>query len=307
MKIYAILDHPGYNKTMGPVFEEWQKQGHEIKVDMYFDEEKVEWCDVIFGEYIQGGVVHALKKKNLNKPIYVRGIDIDLYFGHYLGVDLAKAEALMFINDYMREWAVENYKRTGKKLPEVIETVHLGVDMSKWTFSERSTQRSKRVGWINAVWSGKGINLLAELIYELNKVDPEYTWDVVGQVKEPWVGKYFDEFIKKNNLQDKVNRIDRVKSVDKWADGISHIVSTSMKECMSLPIAECMAKGIKPVVNAWWGADNLYPAKHVFNSVREAVEMITNNDYNSSEYRQFIEDNYSIKKQVNLLNKIMGL
>ena len=89
-------------------------------------------------------------------------------------------------------------------------------------------------------------------------------------------------------------------------NGIDFIMSTSMKECMSLPLVEGMAKGIKPIIHNWWGADELYGKEYVWNSIDEILPSLEGN-YDSNKYRQFIANNYSLEKEVNKLNEIMGI
>ncbi len=306
MKIYIIVDHTGYNKTLLDVAEKWREAGHEIKIDMYYDIEKAMWCDIIFGEYIQGGVVHAVNDKNLDKPIVMRGIDIDLYFGHYMGLDWDRCKAVLFINNYMREYIVDKYKAAKGVEPKcLIETVELGVDVNRFNYKER--QPGKTIGWLNAIGPAKGIELLCQIIYKMVKYNKEYKFEIVGQCGTLWLEKYIEEFLARNGLSDNVNIKSSVADVDKWMDGIDYIMTTSMKECMSLPIAEGMAKGIKPVIHNWWGADQLYPGDLVFQTAEQACDIIMSPQYDSNFYRKYILDHYTSDKQFNKLNKIMGL
>jgi glycosyltransferase involved in cell wall biosynthesis len=305
MKIYVIPDHTSANKTMLETCDIWRGQGHEVQVDMYYDIEKANWCDVIFGEYIQGGVCHAVLDKNISKPIVMRGIDIDLYFGHYMGLDWDRCKSVLFINDYMKDYTCQRYFAGNHKPTKCnIDVVKLGINADKWTFNDKSKSHGKTVGWLNNFWSGKGIDLLVQIIYKLCKLDNEYNFKVVGSCSEPWLEQYFEEFIKRNGLKNNVERIDRVVDVNSWMDNIDFIMSTSMKECQSLPMLEGMAKGIKPIIHHWWDAKQLYPESLVFQSVDEAIEMILH-DYDSNYYRNFVEQNYDVKKQANLLLKYL--
>jgi hypothetical protein len=90
-------------------------------------------------------------------------------------------------------------------------------------------------------------------------------------------------------------------------ENINYLLSTSMKECMSLPIAEAMAKGIKPVIHNWWGADQLYPKELCSYSLEGMIDIVKEKEYNSIFYRKHIEDNYDLDKQVDKLNNIIGL
>lgn len=304
MKIYIIPDHNGYNKTILNVADKWREQGHEVQVDMYYDVAKAEWADVVFGEYIQGGIIHAMQDKTMKTPIIMRGIDIDLYYKHFQGVDWNRCSAVLFINDYMRKWIIEQYKTAHNNVNILcpVETVALGVDVPKWSYRER--QAGKTIGWLNNFWSGKGVELLCQVIHKLSPLG--YKFEVVGNSNEHWIFKYFDEFIERNGLSANVRRVKWVEDVNEWMEKIDFVMSTSMKECMSLPLAEAMAKGIKPVIHNWWGANELYGKEFVWNSVDEILPILEG-EYDSAKYRKFIEDNFSLDAEVKKLDKYLKL
>ena len=301
MKIYAILDHRAANKTFLGVAEELKKRGHEVQVDMYYDIEKANWCDVIFGEYIQGGIIHALKDESMKKPIVARGVDIDIYFGHFLGVDLNRCKSVLFINDYMKDLVLLKCKGAGKEVKVPVEVVHLGVDLDKFTYRERKAG-GKQIGWLSKIWSGKGIELLCQLIYKLVQQNKEFKFDIVGKIAEPWVGKYMEEFIKRNNLDSNVNRIESVVDVNDWMEKQDYMLSTSMKECMSLPMIEAMAKGIKPIIHHWWDAAQLYPKELVWEGIDDAIKLILEDSYDSNAYREHAKQ-FDMKIQVDKLEQ----
>lgn len=307
MKICVIVDHRVANKTILGVVKRWEADGHDVHVDMYYDNEKVEWADVVMCDYIQGGTCDLFHDMdNITTPVHVRGIDIDLYYAHFMGLDLNRFTSLMFINDYMRQYAVDKYESANHKITIPIHTVPVGIETKDWKYNDKSSEHGKKIGWINNFWSGKGVGILCQVIYNILKEDREYTFEVVGNCSEPWLEKYFEEFIKSNDFQDRVKRINNVVSVNDWLDKMDYILSTSMKECQSLPMLEAMAKGIKPLIHNWWGADKLYPDKLVWNGVNEIMPMLQG-EYNSREYRDFVIEHNTIKKEYNLLNEILGI
>ncbi|MEK7399756.1 MAG: hypothetical protein AAB116_22680 [Candidatus Poribacteria bacterium] len=50
----------------------------------------------------------------------------------------------------------------------------------------------------------------------------------------------------------------------------------------------------------------MYPDKYIFNSVKDFSEMVLNDDYNSAEYRKYIEENYSQERQFNEIEKLIN-
>ncbi|MCK5591383.1 MAG: glycosyltransferase family 4 protein, partial [Candidatus Pacebacteria bacterium] len=186
-----------------------------------------------------------------------------------------------------------------------VEVVNLGVDIDKLTYRDRKP--GKTIGWLNRIGSGKGIELLCQIIYKMVKYSKDYKFEIVGQCNTAWLMKYLIEFLNRNGLNDNVKIMPEVVNVNEWMDSIDYIMSTSMKECMSLPLAEGMAKGIKPVIHNWWGADELYPGDLIFQTAEQACDIIMSQQYDSNFYRKFVEDKYTLNMQVNKLNKIMGL
>jgi len=59
-----------------------------------------------------------------------------------------------------------------------------------------------------------------------------------------------------------------------------------------------MAMGIKPVIHDFYDAKELFDPQWLFRTVDEAVQMITSDDYDSAYYRAFVEQRYSLDKQV---------
>jgi len=308
MKIYCIVDHLGYNLTLLPIIEKWREQGHEVEVDMYYDTAKKDRADVIICDYIQGGACDLMRDiDNIKVPVYLRGIDIDLYYGHYLGIDLNRTAGVMFIADFMREMAKNCWEETNRPLTVPFTTTKLGIDADKWVFRDRSSSRGKTIGWINNLWSGKGVELLCQIMYNLIKKDPEYKFELAGNVSEPWLLIYLEEFVKINGLENNYHHSGRVPSVDKWMDGIDYMLCTSMKEALSLPMIEGMAKGIKPIIHHWVGADDVYPKNHIYETVDQAVAMIMFDDYNSNEYREWVIREHNLDNAVKQLNELLNI
>ena len=84
--------------------------------------------------------------------------------------------------------------------------------------------------------------------------------------------------------------IDR-RSLDSWWDEKNYCLSTSLTEGNPNNVLEAMAKGIKPIVHAWPGAEDQFD---VFYSAREAAAEILRGSYNSAEYLNTVKQNHSV-------------
>jgi ubiquinone/menaquinone biosynthesis C-methylase UbiE len=67
-----------------------------------------------------------------------------------------------------------------------------------------------------------------------------------------------------------------------------------------------MARGIKPIIHNFDGAKTLWPNELIYNTIDEAVEKITEESYDSENYRRFIEDNYTLEEQINALETVLN-
>jgi hypothetical protein len=75
---------------------------------------------------------------------------------------------------------------------------------------------------------------------------------------------------------------------------MDYCLSTSISEGNPNNVIEAMAKGIKPIVHNWPGAEDQFPMS-IFNSVDEAVKLLTENTYESRMYRGSVESKFSLK------------
>ncbi|HPB88201.1 MAG TPA: glycosyltransferase, partial [Thermotogota bacterium] len=80
-------------------------------------------------------------------------------------------------------------------------------------------------------------------------------------------------------------------------------------EGYGMAILEAMSKGIKPIIHNFYVADEFYSEQYLFNTVGQAVDMITNEPYDSTEYRRFAEQHNETKQLEEiseLVREVMG-
>jgi glycosyltransferase involved in cell wall biosynthesis len=111
--------------------------------------------------------------------------------------------------------------------------------------------------------------------------------------------------VKALGLESHVRFYGWVDDIVSWLSDKQYIVSTSVLESFGYGIAEGMACGVKPLIHNFIGANQLYPAKYCFNSIREFAAMVQDSDYDSGAYRRYIEEHYSLTKQLNEIEKLI--
>jgi 2-polyprenyl-3-methyl-5-hydroxy-6-metoxy-1,4-benzoquinol methylase len=147
---------------------------------------------------------------------------------------------------------------------------------------------------------------------ELHRLNNNYklffAGDFSGDHEQGTLEWYMRYIVEKLGLQDNVffdGFIDNHKLPD-WLEDKHYIVTGSIAEGHPVGIMEAMSCGLKPVIHAYPGVENHYPNKYIYRDVQEFIKIITDDEYDSFEYSQFISENYSLEKQLNLIKDILN-
>jgi glycosyltransferase involved in cell wall biosynthesis len=84
------------------------------------------------------------------------------------------------------------------------------------------------------------------------------------------------------------------KDIPSWMQDKDFILSTSISEGNPNNVIEGMATGLKPVIHNWPGAKEQFPEDCVFDTVEQAVKLITEGGYNPLACREWVEKHYSM-------------
>lgn len=321
-----ILLHDPYGmKFTQDMKEYWESQGHEVEYQRYYNPKLAnEWADIIWFDTMDNNIASAtnpsaailddnanyvpwdLHEMDLtNKKVIVRGIDIEVWQGHWANAKWDVVDDLIFIAPHIRNLVdldtLPDYKGLN------VHTIPCGVNLDRFTFAER--QPGFDVAIVSEKWNSKGTHLLLQVILKLSQLDHRYKFHWLGQRSDhPWEYAYFDEFVEYHQLPiEFTNILNDGRNVNDFLEGKNYLLHGSIKEGYSYATAEAMAKGIKPVVHRFYGADGIWPGM-TWNSIDQAVEMITNDEYDSASYRQFLIDHrLTLPQQMEEFNKIIGV
>ena len=306
MKIY-IGDHLGEHKTTREL-EKWlTSKGHEVHWDVYYENVKgpdsrswIEWADIVFFEWCEGMVNLCLKdgwaKK---KPIYCRAMDIEIWAGQAEAEDLNGLTGLAYTSKAYYKVLEDGWKRLGKKYSFPKTHIPLSIDMSEWTYKERTPQYNVAV--IGHMWDSKNPSLIPHFVhYLINRTkNKEWKFYIQGYWRHDvwrWYYEYMKHIIVEMGLQNNIFLSeDRIDSLDTWLEDKSYLVTFSMKDAFSLIVGEAMAKGVKALPHNFIGAKDIW-GKYVWTTFDELARKMVDDDYNSKEYYQFVRDNYSNEK-----------
>lgn len=318
----ALFDPYSLKFTRG-MKEWWETHGHEVQYQQYYNPQLVEWADVVYFETCDNNLKSATKPGEAilgddanyspwdmhdmdlsNKQIIVRPIDIEVWQGHHLESRWDVVDDVVFIANHIRNLAQPD------SLPERkdslrVHTIPCGVDLEKFTFAER--QPGFDIAIVSEKWNSKGTHLLLQVILKLTQLDSRYRFHWLGQRSDtPWEYAYFDDFVEHHHLPiEFTNILNDGTSVNDFLEGKNYLLHGSIKEGFSYATAEAMAKGIKPVVHRFFGADDIW--ENTWDSIDQAVDMITSGTYDSQSYRQYLIDHrYTLPQMMESIDSIIN-
>lgn len=291
MRLY-ICDHLGAHKTTR-VMERWfADRGHEVRYDTYWNPEVMAWCDVSFFAWCEGMAAMALDDaEKYNKPIFIWATDIEIYHRQYNGMKFEKAAGLFYMSKFLFRLMDQDidFKRNYPRLP--IRHLPLVIDTKEWTYKER--EFNPNIAVIGEMWAAKTPAMIPQLLHELYKVRPYDKWkvSVLGTWHNDgwrWARVYFDHILKELDIEDKVELIDYVSSVDEWLEDKGTLVTFSQKDAFSLIVGEALAKGIRAFPHNFPGAKAIWN-NYVWSSLDELVNKVACHQTDSNKHLEFVK------------------
>lgn len=273
------------------------KEDYEVKkiivTEYHQIDEEIKWADICWFEWCDELVIYASKLDiALEKYIICRLHSYEA-FTHYPSlVNFNAVDKLIVVADFIKE-------NISKKIDfdkDKIVVIPNGINLDKYTFVNKTDGYDiAYVGYIN---HKKGPMLLLHTFKKIFDIDNRYKLHIAGLFQEERYVLYFNQMIEEMGLANNIFYDGWIDNLNEWLEDKNYVLCTSVLESQNISVMQAMAKGTKPIVHNFVGAREIYDDKYIFNTIDEAVELITNQDYDSYEYRNFIETNYSLIKQI---------
>jgi glycosyltransferase involved in cell wall biosynthesis len=256
--------------------------------------ELLDWADLAWFEWCDQLLIEATKLPKKCKMI-CRLHSYEAFTDMPAKVDWSKVDRLILVNPNVAAILDEYHS-----IPVKREIVYNGVDLDKFAFREKQVHGKKvcSLGFINYK---KNPGLLLYCFKALHEYDPEFTFYVAGQHQDPRIKAYFDHMLKRLNIP--VTFDNWVTDVPGYLSDKDFVISTSLFESFHYSIAEGMACGVLPLVHAWPGSENIYPAEYLFDTPADCVRLVgrlMNCDRNelARTNREYIADRFSLDRQI---------
>lgn len=266
--------------------------------------EAIKWADIVWLEWANELAVEVTRKvpELARKKVICRLHSYEVFTNFPRQIDWTKIDRLVFVANHIKEIFHELHPDI--QLNSEKETVvHNGVDLDKFKFTVHGPGYNlAAVAHINykkdpAMW----LQIIAKLV----KLDRNYKLHIAGDFQDPRYKVYFEHAIKEMGLQNNMILHGWVSNIDQFLEEKNYVISTSIHEGHPYNVMEAMARGIKTLILNYRGAREQWPSELLYNTLDEAIGMVTNGGYDSENYRKFIETNYALEKQLNAIYEIL--
>lgn len=301
MKI-AVSDNNNRKFIQG-LIDRWQQNDHEVKFELGTNPALFQWADVYFIDSCDHNAQVASQAKKFNCKLYIRVLDIEAWVNHPAGVKWENVDGVIFINRRIKE-LVESYAN----LKTQIAIIPCGVDLNKFNLKKQMAgKKIVQVVGKGRIYNDKRVDDAVRILHQLRKIDSQYTLSVVGtDSTQNYYLAYLKELVKESGLSESVEFINYIPDLNEWLEDKDYMITPGIKEAFSFATAEVMAKGIKPVINHFWGAHELWPTEYIYYDFEEAVNMLLAKP-EPEKYREYIQNKYNLERFYKEMNDFMGI
>ncbi len=264
--------------------------------------EAMEWCDICWFEWCTNIAVAASKMPKMCKTI-VRLHRYEAYEQWPQKVNWQNIDVLLTVGNEVTIQALKD------KVPSIesqtsLEVIPNGVDLSRFEFRERP--RGKNIAFLANLRMVKNPAFAIQCMQKLHYIDPEYRLFFAGDFQDDVLEQYLMHMVDTLGLRDVVF-FDGVQSdVNSWLQDKHFIILTSVCEGQPVGVLEAMACGLKPVIHNFLGAECIFPREFLFNIAEEFCEQIISDQYEPHRYRKFVEEKYSLTRQLCSVGKLFA-
>lgn len=305
MKIAIISKIPNFTEDLQSY---WQTQGHQTRWAGDFSKELGSWMDAAFFDFVGYELAEASRSKwGGKKPLVGRLNRIEFHEKNLerYDFDWSKIKALVFGSKWYLRLTQERYPKLKDKV--LFCHVPYGVDLNRFGFRSRNGS-GRNIAWVakSFSWKKGPIQALMALHMLVSETNENWQLYMKGGSEESGISEWKDYLLANfPSISEHVAFVSWVPDINEWLEPMDYILSTSFLEAFHYAVGEAMAKGIKPLIHCWAGSLEIWPRKYIWLSHQELLRMIQG-PFNSGEYRDFIKENYPLKKMASKLEELLS-
>jgi len=257
-------------------------------------------ADVVWLEWADGLPIQVLKAYDAKFILRIHRYELfqQRTIDALRTVDPSKISQLLFVSPYVKRIGVSKFPwmKEGVVIPNLIDT-------SKWQFRER--QKGGNILFLGRMSYVKNLPMMLNYFYELHyyffdRSPIDFQLHIVGDISDPELQHYYENFIEKSWIGDQISYHGRVDhdELRKLMKSMHYIACTSIFESQGVGILEGMASGLKPVIYSFPSAEFFFPDRYLFLDRNQFLSHfdssnLTYGHYRPIEYRSFVDVNFS--------------
>lgn len=316
----AIADNCGL-KFSRDIKEHWERKGHEVRYERGASEHLAQWADMYYVDFSDNNIhyLHDLYNgdprkcrtpnwDNNKRPRFVvRAIDWDVWIGYARNQDLVSwVDQWICIAPHIKQkLQVEATYREGQ-----LSMIQPGVNLERFTFKTTETDGFQIGMVLGDMWWYKNHMGGLDIFSQLYRRDSRWKLHIRGQ-HEP--GEYnpimFTHYLESRDIRDAVTLYPPQDDMNLWYEKIDYLLHPGMKEAYCYAIGEAMAKGIKPIINNFYGAKDIWKGlDSIYNTHAEAVQQFAWGKpiKPSMLYRDYIAEHHNVTTMLKEFDKLLG-
>jgi glycosyltransferase involved in cell wall biosynthesis len=148
---------------------------------------------------------------------------------------------------------------------------------------------------------------MVDIMHRLIAADERYNLRIIGPLEQGDCLAAFRDQARRLGVADQVHYDGCLPhdEVAAWLAERDYLLSTSLHEGHPVGLNEAMACGIRPVIYAYPGAEEVFPPDLLFMRPEEAVAQIRAPDYNSRSYHEWVAQRFPLDEQIRQLEGVL--
>jgi glycosyltransferase involved in cell wall biosynthesis len=266
-----------------------------VVTDLKQIDEGMEWADICWFEWCDELVIYGSRLPAASKKkVVCRLHSYEAFTSYIFQVAWINVDEIIFVAEHIRQYVLSECCNIDAAKTVVIPN---GIDVSRYSFTKRD--KGYKIAYVGYINYKKGPMLLLHTFKAIHDRDERYKLYIAGKYQDPRYELYFSQMAEELGIAQSIFFEGWQNDISGWLKDKNYIICTSVLEGNPIGLMEAMSSGIKPIIHNFVGARNMYPAEYIWNTIEEAVSMIVDDRYESKDYRDYIVNNYSLRKQLN--------
>lgn len=264
--------------------------GRNCHVEPFVIDRWYNWADFVWIEWAdQNAIEVGVRASDI--PVVVRLHSYEAFTDIPGAVNWSNIDCLVFVAPHIRDLVLSKWPEIQNKTATAV--IPNGIDVDKIPFMPKA--RGNKIAYVGYLNEKKNVPLLIECA----RAYPDYEFHVAGQFQSENLSYWFSDAIQSLPNLWWHGWLEGDDARNQFFKDKHFIISPSIVESFGYSIVEGMAMGLKPLIakrqGTFW--------EDTFEGVGD-LKRLLEGEYTPKKYRNFVEENYSLGKQVQSIENL---